>query len=71
MEENSESGISTIENREECMSEGIERDHGLATDVPHLPHVSQLSNDKYDNDTKNGERVCASTRYRSHHYSVI
>lgn len=57
MEQNSDSGMSTIENSEEYGPEGIEGDPGLSTEVPHLPDVSQLSNDKYDNGTRKDEGV--------------
>ena len=57
MEQNSDSGISTIENREEYTPEGIEGDPGLAMDVPHVSQVSHVSNDKYDNGTREDEGV--------------
>jgi hypothetical protein len=39
MEENSGSGTSTIENSEEYIPDGIERDPGLTTDAPHVSQV--------------------------------
>ena len=57
MEENSGYGTSNIENNEEYLPKENEEGPGHATDAPHVPHVSQISNNKYHNGTREDEGI--------------